>query len=328
MINIDHIHPFQSHWDESNAHLKQERNGVLYYIINKVKNFVFFLPNSIIAACINPRYETEYHPYQSSKEEYEYFSKEIVTPDQVHLTTSISISKSANSTTSTVILFNPLGANDSVHHLLKDKLLIRGCNVVAFDYRGLGNTRRAEDLIVDGESIYQYVTQELGINKDSVNFYGFSLGGVIAAQVKALHPDSKGKYLGDRPFRSVFRFITENCCIEKLGWVIKKITSLVSSIFVAYPIYLLGWEWDGKKALNALSGDKCIIYHPNDCLVPFAASLASICSSSDQIVRLDPKVTGLATHFASIGDLDTAEGDRASNVAADFLANSSQQFME
>jgi cephalosporin-C deacetylase-like acetyl esterase len=75
-----------------------------------------------------------------------------------------------------------------------------------------------------------------------VHFYGYSPGGVVAAQVKALHPESKGKYVGDRPFLSLFSLITENCCIESLGWLIKTITSFVSSIFIAYPVYLLGWE--------------------------------------------------------------------------------------
>lgn len=238
----------------------------------------------------------------------------------MHLIANIHITEGATSSTPTVLLFNPLGANNSIHDELQTCLMERKCNVITFDYRGLGSTWRAKDLVIDGESIYQYTINELGIDKNKVHFYGFSLGGALAAQVKALHPDSRGKYVGDRPFKSVFSLIKENCCIEKLGSLIKKINSLISAIFIAFPIYLLGWEWDGSEAIMQMKGEKRIIYHSNDYLVPFKASLASQCST-EQLIQLDPKETGPSTHFSKLNEKTTAEGVHAVTVIANFLSS-------
>lgn len=200
MIKIDSQHPFIASWNESLDELNPANDGTL----KKVKNFVFYLHHVMIAACINPRSETPYHPEAYLFGPNWTFSKEIITPDQVHITADVLVKENATSTTPTVILFNPLGANNGIHDELKFELVKRKCNVIRFDYRGLGSTRRAEDFVVDGESVYQFVTQELGIEANFVHFYGFSLGGATAAKVKALHPDSKGKYVGDRPFKSIF----------------------------------------------------------------------------------------------------------------------------
>ena len=329
MLKIDQNNPFVANWNENNARINPDRGEFLENTIRKIKAVVLYIPNSIAAACVNPRRESRFYPSPILTRNYGSFSKEIITPDQVHLTAHIHIAKGANSDTPTVLLFNPLGANDSVHDAFKEiltkqirkngNMLKQRCNVINFNYRGLGSTWRAEDLVVDGESIYQYATKELGINKNKVHFYGFSLGGALAAQVKALHPESEGKYVGDRTFKSVFSLITEKFCIESLGPLVKKITSLVSAIFIAFPIYLLGWEWDGSKAMTQLRGDKRVIYHPNDYLVPFEASLASQCSA-EQSIRLTAQESGSSTHFSTLDRKTTADGRQAAYIIADFLA--------
>lgn len=322
MLTINQNTPFIASWDENNAKLNPDQDGVMGKLASKVKNFIFYIPNSIIATCINPRSESQFYPSAKLQTNHGSFTKEVVTPGShpVHLTVNVHVVQGATSDTPTTILFNPLGANDSVHFELKESLMSRNCNVVTLNYRGLGSTWRAKDLTVDGDSVYQYVTKELGTNQNKVNFYGFSLGGAIAVQVKALHPESEGKYVGDRPFKSLFSLIKEICCIERLGSVIKKITSFVSSIFLAYPVYLLGWEWDGSQVLKDLKGEKLIVYHPNDYLVPFEAALASQCPS-DQVIRLNPNETGPLTHFATLGNHETDEGTSALDVVVDFLSH-------
>ena len=243
MLKIDPANSFMASWNASNAALNPNVGGVVGKLAKKIKNFVFYLPSSLIAVCINPRKETAFHAYANNGS----FAKQIVTPDGVRLAAQVELVNGATAQTPTAILFNPLGAGDSVHEALRIKLIAEQCNVVTFNYRGLGTTWRPEDLVVDGDSIYQYATEELGVQSDKICFYGFSLGGALAAQVKALHPESTGKYAGDRPFKSVFSLIKENCCIARLGGVIKKITSFISAIFLAYPVYLLEWEWMGAK---------------------------------------------------------------------------------
>jgi pimeloyl-ACP methyl ester carboxylesterase len=316
MLKIDQINPFRASWNQNNESLNPNSGGFLWRLAKKVKNLILYIPNSIVAVCINPRSESKFRP-SSEPLSYRNFSKEIITPDQIRISAEVHIADGATRETPTILLFNPLGTNHSVHHELGQSLKERKCNVIRFDYRGLGNTWRAEDLVVDGESVYQYATQELGIERNKVHFYGFSLGGAIAAQVKSLHPESEGKYVGDRSFRSLFSLITEKCSVERFGVVIKKISSIVIAILIAYPIYLLGWEWDGSKAIAQHRGERRMIYHPNDYLVPFEANLASLCPAHERI-SLNQNATGPSTHFASLDAHDTAEGIPAIDVIADF----------
>jgi pimeloyl-ACP methyl ester carboxylesterase len=327
MLRIDQNNPFIASWNESNARINPNRGEFLEKTIKKVKTVILYIPNCIAAACVNPRNESQFHPSPLLTRNYGSFTKEIITPDQVHLTAHVHVVREANSDTPTVLLFNPLGRNDSVHDEFK-KILVKQirkngivykqrCNVITFNYRGFGSTWRAEDLVVDGESIYQYAIGELGTNKDKVHFYGLSLGGALAAQVKALHPESEGKYVGDRTFKSVFSLITEKCCIKSLGPLVKKITSLISAIFIAFPVYLLGWEWDGNRALARLKGDKRVVYHPNDCLIPFEASLASQYPAEQ--IRLTAQEIGPSTHSSTIDKKITVDGIRAAYVVAGFL---------
>lgn len=319
MLKLDATHSFTANWNDHNAQLNPNRGGLIERSVRKTLKFLFIIPNCLVAACVNPRSQSEFYPSSKIVNNAGYFTKKIITPDQVHLRANVNVVQGAVSETPTVILFNPLGANDLIHEGLKDLLIERKCNVITFNYRGLGTTRRAEDLIIDGESVYQYAINELGIKKDKVHFYGFSLGGALAAQVKALHPESKGKYVGDRVLKSIFSLITENCCIKRLGSTVKKITSLISAIFIAYPIYLLGWEWDGCKAFNKLEGDKRLVFHPHDYLVPYKANLATL-GSEKELIKLDPNETGPSTHFSILDGKNTAEGADAVSIVADFLS--------
>lgn len=320
MITISQNCPFIAQWNENNVTLNPNQGGTLWKIARKITALFFYLPNCVLATCLNPTKETPFYSSSKLKTNYGHFNKKIITPDHVHLVANIHLVENAQPITPTVILFNPLGTSDFIHEALTLNLTKRSCNVVTFNYRGLGRTRRAKDFVVDGESIYQYVTQELGTQKNHVHFFGFSLGGVLAAQVKALHPECEGKYVGDRPFKSLFSLITEICCIKKLGQVVKKITACVTALLLAYPIYLLGWEWDGQKALAQIKGARRIIYHPHDFLVPFEASLASCCPPQ-QVIRLQANGTGPSTHFSTL-DRHYTHHTSALMTIADFLSNS------
>jgi len=319
MIKIDQ-QSFTASWNSNNGLLNPNHGSPLWVLAKKVAYLVFYIPHCAIAACVNPRPESTFSSYYSKKAGYQSFTKQIITPDRISLVSEINVIDGATSQTPTVILFNPLGAEYSINHGLRCRLISKGCNVVQFDYRGLGSTRRPEDLVLDGDSVYQYVTKELGTTAHKVHLYGYSLGGALAAQVKALHPESEGKYAGDRPFKSVFSLLTEICSTEKLGWLIKKISLITSAILIAIPVYLIGWEWSGDWALCRFSGEVLVIHHPNDILIPSPASFASLCRP-DQVISLDPNEKGPSTHFAPIDSHMTSTGDCAADAVADFLAD-------
>ncbi|MFA6916511.1 MAG: alpha/beta hydrolase [Parachlamydiales bacterium] len=215
---IDHKNPFTACWNESNAKLNVYGDTYFSKLSRKVHNFIFYIPNSILATCLNPRTETTvYAPFKQIDIRGRSFEKEIITPDNVHLCAEVQVADNADTETPTIIAFNPLGSNQGIHDWLFPLLSKRKCNIVTFNYRGLGTTWTGKDMVLDGESVHQYVTKELGTNKNKVHLYGYSLGGYLAAQVKSLHFDDEGKLVGDRPLKSIFSFITEIFCIERFG---------------------------------------------------------------------------------------------------------------
>lgn len=302
MVHFETNSPFQANWNETNNYLNRARGNVLERGLRIFKYLAFYIPNCFLATCFNPRMATRFEAKKFKSIYHHEISKKIVTPDKVDLVAKVHIADknfSDPTKTPTVILFNPLGTNSDVFQTFKSYLLISDINVITFDYRGLGSTRSSDDFVIDGESVYQYVTEELKIDKDHVHLSGFSLGGAVAAQVKGLHPESKGKYVGDRPFKSIFSLITEKLCIAKLGATVKKITSIVAAILFAYPVKFLGWEWDGGDAISKMKCDKRIIVHPQDWLIPKDASMSELVAEGEKIV-LDPFDEGPITHFGLI----------------------------
>jgi len=326
MLTINTQEPFRASWHPQHAHLDVDAQGPFLYVAYKIKYFILYIPNTIVACCINPRRATVFAPFSETDKidgfQFRHFRKEIMTPDGVSLTADVQLNGDDPSKNPTVILFNPVGANHFIHGSLTTELIRAGCNVVKFDYRGLGDTWQKEDLEIDGESVYQYVTQELGMHEDQVHLYGFSLGGAVSLQVKGLHPENAGKYVGDRSFKSLFDLITETLCIAQLGLCVKKVTMAISSILIAYPIYLLGWEWDGNRVVDQIQGEKLFIYHPNDVLIPFEASLAKDKPNSE-VIRLNPEETGAQTHFGTLDNQRLEGRGSALKPVVAFLAGHS-----
>ena len=64
-------------------------------------------------------------------------------------------------------------------------------NVVAWDYRGTGgsggNACSSNQIVLDGESIHQCVGDKFGISENNIRWYGRSIGGAPATQIRAIH---------------------------------------------------------------------------------------------------------------------------------------------
>ena len=70
-----------------------------------------------------------------------------------------------------------------------------GLNLAIFDYRGYGKSTgkiaSEEDIYQDAEAVYEYVTDEMEIPRDSIVFWGQSLGGAVATEMNLRHPADK-----------------------------------------------------------------------------------------------------------------------------------------
>ena len=140
------------------------------------------------------------------------------------------------------------------------------CNFILFDYRECGESEgtaiTAKDLILDGESIYQFARDELNVDPKDIHLMGLSFGGGVTAKVKAIHPECTGNYVNDRSLTGIIETV-----YELLGrGIFAKIACVILRFF--------GWEaLNAEKAFENLQGNTLISYHPNDYLIKGSAQL-------------------------------------------------------
>lgn len=72
-----------------------------------------------------------------------------------------------------------------------------GCSVLVIDYRGYGETREStnpseESVCEDAEASWDYLTGKGEISPERILIYGHSLGGAIAIELAARHPEAGG----------------------------------------------------------------------------------------------------------------------------------------
>jgi hypothetical protein len=144
------------------------------------------------------------------------------------------------------------------------KYIKRGYNVVLFNYRGVAKSQgeaTRQGLILDGETVYQYVRNRLHVPLDEINLLGHSVGGAIAGAVGAMHP--RVTFLPDRPFSTL---------AEEVRVIFGQKSPLLGAL-ASMCIRLLDWNLDTVTAWNRVKGKKWLVYHPDDPVIPYTASL-------------------------------------------------------
>ena len=109
----------------------------------------------------------------------------------------------------------------------------------------------------------QFIKKELQVLPKDIHCYGWSLGGGIAANVCALHPECTGNIVLERTFSSTAKV--------PLALMNKFFQALFS--WIPRMIRHHNWEIDTASAVNKLKGRLFVIYHPNDPLIHPSASL-------------------------------------------------------
>lgn len=143
-------------------------------------------------------------------------------------------------------------------------------NIVMFDLRECGFSNGiadAEGLILDGETIYQYVHKVLGVAEDHIDLCGFSLGAAIATLVKAKHPHTKGTLISNRSFQSLDHAVKGLFTVlgNPLSSFFGKIASIITN--------RSGWDLNPLEAWKMISSPKMVICHKKDPIVRYCASL-------------------------------------------------------
>lgn len=217
------------------------------------------------------------------RENYRLVSQTVVTPDKTELKALCIQYKNSSADTPTVIYFNgnfQLCIETPTWILEESLRLDSPCNLVLFDYRGVGESKGAftgaKDLVIDGFSIVEWVKAKIGTNSDLIHFYGFSLGGAIASLTKALDPTLTGKLIHDRSFSSSGKVLSSRYGTGLYG-------RMMNYLF-AYN----GYSADVIPAFSKMNGEKMVIYHPDDDVIPFDAGMH--CEEGhDHLIRLEAK---------------------------------------
>jgi hypothetical protein len=136
-----------------------------------------------------------------------------------------------------------------------------GVNVLFFNYRNnypSNGSVSKEGLILDGDAAFQYI-RSLGYEENKIILHGSSLGGAIAAQVAAMHPQVN--YCNDRSFSKLSSEITQIIG----GGILGKIVASLAKFF--------GWEFDTISSWQNIQGNKWIIYNQKDGIIKKGARL-------------------------------------------------------
>jgi hypothetical protein len=199
---------------------------------------------------------------------------EIELPDGRKVKASIYENKKACQNTPTVIRFPGIGETQMNKLFSQLVSLNHPFNFVTFDYAGLGENKdwpiSKENILMICLTIYSYLTNNLKIAHNQIHFWGFSLGGAIAIQVKQRLPEHTGQIFCDRTFSSLHEIL-----LAQKGW------------FLGTIIYSLLWclkqDLASKETLRSLSNGKVHILNlKNDNIILNSAALfhANVVNSS------------------------------------------------
>eukprot|EP00656_Telonema_subtile_P012494 TRINITY_DN16290_c0_g1_i3.p1 TRINITY_DN16290_c0_g1~~TRINITY_DN16290_c0_g1_i3.p1 ORF type:complete len:276 (-),score=73.58 TRINITY_DN16290_c0_g1_i3:163-990(-) len=211
------------------------------------------------------------------------------------------IAPNADRTGPVVIYFN---ANMQLLETVASAALIRMyhqqmVNVVLFNYRGVGESTGGitrDGVLVDAESVFQYVSVGLRIPEHRIVLHARSIGGGVAFSLARLHPAAH--LCSERSFaslRQVIRAVLTKavglpthraldlggaaedgwCCACVRRAALEGLMGLLS---------WLGWYMEcGAEAYLAVTGHKWMLYHPHDTIIPFEVSLyLAVCSRDSQ----------------------------------------------
>ncbi len=329
---------FQAHWDSSFGRLQPTSwqkiwnvvSTILFPIgltrvavhkIGEIINPQILLPASEKSTSYVSKWRENFIRYWDTQKESPFTLEPytISTPDHVDLNATLIRHKEATADTPTVIYFNPNGAIsfEMPYHDLVQECLLRNavCNFAVFDYRNTGDSsgkfRFLDDLVIDGASIVQWVREKIKTPAEKIKFYGWSLGGAISAKVKALNPNlTPGDYVNERSFSSIDRMID---------------VLFSSSSILKIASRCLGAHVDVVPDFERIKGRTLIVYHPQDPVIPYRASLEKalreIPHQSLKLTYQPPSYYELPNHHVTTLESykDIASGKSAMEVIGNFL---------
>lgn len=292
MVNALPSEPFKAHWDHSFGRYAPTLCsrvsqfalnffsiilpliGLTRYVINPFITKLLVLPSSeLSAAQISDKRTAFKNTWDNFSAAYHFnMTKHTVeTPDGALLNVIHFAHQDANEETPTIVYFNPNAAisYDMCYLSLMNQFREQNipCHFVCFDYRGTGDSkgvcRTFHDLPIDGASVIQWVKEKLGVRKDLIHFYGYSLGAAVATEVKGLAPsETPGKFVSERSLSSTDDFIAT---AKRAPWVLVAIAQKISQ--------WMGQSFNVMSSFRKHEGEKLVIFHREDPIIKYEASV-------------------------------------------------------
>lgn len=134
-----------------------------------------------------------------------------------------------------------------------------------------GTLEQAWDLVEDGRVCLNHITTKLEARPDYVLLFGHSIGGAVAAQLRADH-SPEGPMVLDRTFSSLgaaANSVFGMLCTAIVGFEFKRmptfvVAGLLSSVF--------NGSMNATRAFRAVSGPRLVLYHLEDAIIKYKAS--------------------------------------------------------
>eukprot|EP00040_Diaphanoeca_grandis_P000034 m.14184 g.14184 ORF g.14184 m.14184 type:complete len:484 (+) comp10036_c0_seq1:364-1815(+) len=161
-----------------------------------------------------------------------------------------------------------------------------GMNIYVFNYRGVSHSEgqlvQAWDLVEDGRVCLSHITSVLSARPEHVLLFGHSIGGAVAAQLRAEH-SPQGPLVVDRSFcnlgaaaNSVFGMISKAIIGSEVPIPKFVIVGLLSSVFKG--------RMDAKAAWLNCTGPRLTLYHTQDLIIKYSScSLHAALDTAGQI---------------------------------------------
>jgi hypothetical protein len=197
-------------------------------------------------------------------------------------------------------------------------------NIVMFDLRECGystGVAHAQGLVLDGETIYQYVKSTLQVSEDHIDLCGFSLGAAIATLVKAKHPHTQGSLISNRSFQSL------DHAVQGIFNRFSKPFSQFFGLLASKLTHTAGWALNPLEAWETISSPKMVICHPEDPVVSHSASLEQGLEKHNllnacvhiQLHQKDPLLSISNHHVQPLSFYNDQHGQDAETVIFHFL---------
>ena len=158
----------------------------------------------------------------------------------------------------------------------------RSCNVVIFNYRGVGDSSGSttrEGIVQDGVAIVDFLHCAHQVPYSNIAVHGYSFGGGPSSQVAARRPGIAA--VNERSYSKLSKAIPHFVRLFLPG--IFNFAQFAGKAS-AKVIQATGWEFDTHANWLKILGKKCVVYAPNDEIIEEKASLTTAIREQSHIV--------------------------------------------